>query len=68
MLDFSVAATDSGPLYTSVFYCCENILFILNLSVPGGFMVIGAHVTINNGGDPIYGATLVTPSLKRVPS
>ena len=39
VMDFSLAATDSGPLYTSVFYCGGNIFFILNLSVPGGFML-----------------------------
>ena len=54
MMDFSLAATDSGPLYTSVFYYGENIFLILTLSVPGGFiMVIGAHasmITITNGG------------------
>ena len=33
----SLAATDSGPLYTNVFYCGGNIFFTLNLSVPGGF-------------------------------
>ena len=54
--DFSLAATDFGPLYTSVFYWGENIFFALNLSVPGGFytiMVIGAHdamITIKNDG------------------
>ena len=53
-MDFSLAATDSGPLYTSMFYCGEKIFLILTLSVPGGFiMVIGAHdsmITITNGG------------------
>ena len=46
MLDFSLAATDSDPLYTSVYYCGKNIFFTLNLSVPGEFifiMVISAH-------------------------
>ena len=28
-MDFSLAATDSGPLYTSVFYCGGNIFFAL---------------------------------------
>ena len=47
---------------SSVFYCGENISFTLNLSVPGGFItVIGAHdsmITIKNGGNAIYGATM----------
>ena len=46
-MDFSLAATDSGPLYTSVFYCGDNIFFTLNLS--GSWrnyiiMVIGAII------------------------
>ena len=39
VLGFSLAATDSGPLYTSVFYCDKNIFCTLNLSVPGGFIL-----------------------------
>ena len=69
VMDFSLAATDSGPLYTSVFYCGGNIFFYIK---PVGswriyvIMVIGAHdsmIIIKNGGNAIYGATLVTPSL-----
>ena len=44
--------------------------FYLDLSVPGDFnyiiIVIGAHesmITIKNGGNAIYGATLATPTL-----
>ena len=55
-MDFSLAATYSGPLYTSVFYCSENFFFYLK---PVGswkiyiIMVIGAHESmaiIKNGG------------------
>ena len=62
-------ATDSGPLYTSVFYCGGNIFFYIK---PVGswriyiMMVIGAPdsmIIITNGGNAIYGATLVTPLL-----
>ena len=43
MLDFSLAATDPGPLYTNVLYCGEYIIFYkLNLSVPEGF-IFGTH-------------------------
>ena len=28
-MDFSLAATDSGPLHTIVFYCGESIFFTL---------------------------------------
>ena len=66
MLDFSLAATDSGPLYTSVFYCGGNIFFYLNLPVVSWriyiIMVIVAYnsmISIKNG----HIATLVTPSL-----
>ena len=39
----SLAATDSGPLYTNVFYCGGNIFFTLNLSVPGGYLYYDGH-------------------------
>ena len=41
-MGFSLAATDSGPLYTSVFYCGENIFSCVLLvgSVRIGYFVI----------------------------
>ena len=57
-MDISLAATDSGPLYTRVFYCGEiiiNIFFTLNLLVPGDLYYNGhgapdPMTTITNGG------------------
>ena len=45
-MDFSLATTDSGPLYTSVFYCGGNMFFYLKLVGSWRIyviMVIGAH-------------------------
>ena len=55
-------ATDSG---INVFYCGENIFFTLNLSVPGIIIAHDSMITIKNGGNTIYGPTLVTPLLVR---
>ena len=67
-MDVSLAATDSGPLYTSVFYCGENVIFKPYFMYLEDlyYMVIGAHdsmILIINGGNAIYGAVLVPTSL-----
>ena len=62
-MDFALAATDSGLLYTSVFYCGGKPVGSWRIYI---IMVIGAHdsmIIIKNGGNAIYGATLVTLTL-----
>ena len=60
-MDFSLAATDSGPLCTSVFYCGGNMFFTVGSCRIYVIMVIGADdsvIIIKYGGNAIYGATL----------
>ena len=39
VLDFSLAATDSDPPYTNVFYCGENMFFTLHCKPVGSWRI-----------------------------
>ena len=49
-----------------MFYCGENIFYLEPVGSIYIIMVIGAHDSMKNGGNAIYGATLVTrPHLEK---